>query len=92
MNNNFVNDCFNCAKEIESNASILDVLAKSFHLTGNDKVAEKLYRRVDSLNEQAEKIRKICSDKTSKDLKDIEESTGNMIRAVLAVSEIKYEK
>ena len=85
----FVNDCFDCAKTIESNANRISVLAESFHLTGNDKLAEKLYSIFDSLTEQSERVRKICSNKTSQDLKDVQDATGNMLKGMLAVADKK---
>lgn len=87
MNSNFVDDSFDCARKIDSVAGALSELALCLHKTGNLGLGRALWSHADTLTAQAEKIRRICGDKTRDDLQEIQQASANMIKAALNVAQ-----
>lgn len=88
FNSNFVDECFDCVKEIETEATILDKLSTSFHLTGNDNMSDKLYRQSERLKKIADRVKTICADKINRDYQEVQNAAGNMLKACLAGAEL----
>lgn len=73
---------------LKSHASRLRSLGRAFHDTGNEKVAQDLYESASEIFASCDALRDSISDSVNTRFKETQESSGNMIRAVLAMSQL----
>lgn len=81
---NFVNECFDIAKQTDFMARELSELSFAFFKTGNPILGCSLADKADRLTANAGKIRSICSSKTSEDLKEAQKMSGTILKSCLA--------
>ena len=92
---NWLDELHDIRDAIQIESEYLFSLARAFTATGNDRVSENLMRTHKVLSEQAERIDMVTHVKTKADLRRAQESSANMLGAILAgiqVAEITEEK
>ena len=89
---NWLHELFDIREAIEIESGYLASLSRAFIATGNDRMGEELMMAHKVLSEQAERIDMVTHVKTKADLRRAQESSANMLRAILAGIEVAEEK
>lgn len=83
MSEQFVDSYFKIIENINLVEGQLKQLSRAFGRTGNSMVSDELFDCAEVLYHETLKLRKICSDKLSHDLKQAQEMTGTILNSCL---------
>jgi hypothetical protein len=89
---NWLVELHNIREAIEIEVGYLASLSRAFIVTGNDRMGEELMQAAKVLSEQAERIDMVTHVKTKADLRRAQESSANMLGAILAGIEVGKEE
>ena len=81
---NWLEELHDIRDAIEVESGYMASLARAFVATGNDRMGEELMQTHKVLSEQAERIGMVTHVKTRADLRRAQESSANMLGAILA--------
>lgn len=79
----FVQDCSNCHSLIDGNAHALARIANAFAITGNARLADRLFEMSDELKAIAEMVLCIRADKITAEMRDSQQRLGETFNLIL---------
>ena len=88
----WLHDMHDIREELKIDAGNLHAISRAFSRTGNLEMSTELYEMACNINTQAKRIDKATSEITSLNLRRAQESSANMLGAILAGIEVEKSK
>jgi len=86
---NWLSDAFDNLKIVSDITYELASLASAFYRTGNEQTSEELWKYVERLRTAEKNVRDAVGESVNESYKASQEATGNMLRACIAVGNVR---